>query len=115
MGNCRFHPEPPRVKAGGGLGSSSGLYEFKCCGETSDIYKVLNGSKSESVLFQLSVHILLYTNNSINFLLYGISSQKFRQQLSKMFFKSTKHVLCSKSKLCSSLRVQKINRNDTDF
>jgi hypothetical protein len=48
MGNCRYHPEHPRVKAGGGLGSTSGMYEFKCCGETSDIYKVLNGSKSES-------------------------------------------------------------------
>lgn len=48
MGNCRYHPEPPRVKAGGGLGSSLGVYEYKCCNETSDIYKVLNGSKSES-------------------------------------------------------------------
>lgn len=51
-------------------------------------FLLFHGSKSESVLFQLSVHILLYTNNSINFLLYGISSQKFRQQLSKMFFAS---------------------------
>lgn len=48
MGNCRYHAEPPRVKAGGGVGGTSGLYEYKCCGETSDIYKVLNGCKGDS-------------------------------------------------------------------
>ena len=48
MGNCRFHPEPPKVKADGGIGSSAGIYEYKCCGETSDIYKVLNGCKGDT-------------------------------------------------------------------
>jgi len=48
MGNCRFHPEPPKVKVGGGMGGSAGLYEYKCCGETQDIYKVLNGCKGDS-------------------------------------------------------------------
>ena len=47
MGNCRQHPEPPKVKAGG-FGGASGVYEYKCCGETSDIYKVLNGCKGDS-------------------------------------------------------------------
>ena len=46
--NCRYHPEAPKVKAGGGIGGSAGLYEYKCCGETSDIYKVLNGCKGDS-------------------------------------------------------------------
>lgn len=48
MGNCRYHPEAPKVKAGGGIGGSAGLYEYKCCSETSDIYKVLNGCKGDS-------------------------------------------------------------------
>lgn len=46
MGNCRFHPEPPKVKAGTGFGTSQ--YEYKCCNETTDIYKVLNGCKGVS-------------------------------------------------------------------
>lgn len=41
MGNCRHHPEPPRIKA-------DGIYEYKCCGETMDVYKVLNGAKGQS-------------------------------------------------------------------
>ena len=45
MGNCRYHKEAPRAKVGLG---SSGTYEYRCCNETVDIYKVLNGSKSES-------------------------------------------------------------------
>ena len=43
MGNCRFHPEPPKVKAGDG-----GLYEYKCCNEVVDIYKVLNRCKGDN-------------------------------------------------------------------
>jgi hypothetical protein len=43
MGNCRFHSEPPRIRAG-----NEGLYEYKCCNETVDIYKVLNGCKGDN-------------------------------------------------------------------
>lgn len=46
MGNCRYHPEPPKVRQSGGIGT--GVYEYKCCHETSDIYKVLNGTKGDS-------------------------------------------------------------------
>lgn len=44
MGNCRYHPEPPKAKA---AGSSAGTYEYKCCNEVVEIYDVLNGKKGE--------------------------------------------------------------------
>lgn len=47
MGNCRYHPEPPKIKGSYAPGSVS-VYEYPCCKETSDICKVLNGCKGES-------------------------------------------------------------------
>ena len=41
-------------------------------------------ASDHTVLVQLSLHILLYTNNAVNFFLYGLSSQKFREELSGM-------------------------------
>lgn len=44
---------------------------------------------SQPVLF--TMHTLMYTNNSINFLFYGISSQKYREQLYLIFVKKKKN------------------------
>lgn len=42
------------------------------------------GEKSESPA-QLVVHMILYTNNAVNFLFYGLSSQRYREVLCKRF------------------------------
>lgn len=52
-------------------------------------FLIFGGSETKSSLHQLVVHILLYTNNSINFLFYGFSSEKYRKEFIG-FFKSKK-------------------------
>jgi hypothetical protein len=43
------------------------------------------GQKSESSIGQLLVHLFLYSNNAINFLFYGISSQRYRNEFGLLF------------------------------
>ena len=46
---------------------------------------LFHGEESKNTLGQLSVHILSYTNNSFNFFLYGLSSNKYRKELCGLF------------------------------
>ena len=46
--------------------------------------------KAENVI-QLYVYIVLYTNNAFDFLIYGLSSQKYRHELIALFTKKTEH------------------------
>jgi hypothetical protein len=48
-------------------------------------FVLFKGQKSESSVGQLLVHMLLYTNNAINFLFYGLSSQKYREVFGEIF------------------------------
>ncbi len=43
------------------------------------------GQQSESYVTQYLVHILSYSNNAVNFLFYGLSSQRYRQELLSIF------------------------------
>ncbi len=43
-------------------------------------FLLFRGDEGENGLGQLTVHVLAYSNNAFNFLLYGISSQKYRQE-----------------------------------
>jgi hypothetical protein len=45
----------------------------------------LRGLSVETNLFQLVVHAFSYTNNALNFLFYGFSSQYYRKQLLNIF------------------------------
>ena len=47
-----------------------------------------NSDQTEN-LIQLYVYIFLYTNNAIDFLIYGLSSEKYRHELIGLFFKSS--------------------------
>ena len=51
------------------------------------MFVLFKGKKSENSLEQPLVHTLLYTNNAINFVFYGLSSQKYRQELYSLFLK----------------------------
>lgn len=46
---------------------------------------LFHGQKSDSMLGQWLVHILSYSNNAINFVFYGLSSQRFRHELISIF------------------------------
>jgi hypothetical protein len=46
---------------------------------------LLVGQKADNTLGQSLVHTLMYTNNAVNFLLYGFSSQKYREELFETF------------------------------
>ena len=46
-----------------------------------------NNDQTEN-LIQLYVYIFLYTNNAIDFLIYGLSSDKYRHELIALFFKN---------------------------
>lgn len=46
---------------------------------------VFQNSTSESSMAQSGVHFLFYTNNAVNFLVYGLSSQRYRNELIKLF------------------------------
>jgi hypothetical protein len=47
---------------------------------------IMNGKSLKNTSIQLIVHILVYMNNALNFLLYGFSSRKYREELAKVFF-----------------------------
>lgn len=58
------------------------------------MFILFKGKKSESNIEQPLVHTLLYTNNAINFIFYGFSSQKYRKELYSLFskkYKETEH------------------------
>lgn len=61
------------------------------------IFTIIYGSKLivEEVLY-LFVIICFYSNNSINFILYGFSSQKYREELKGIFIDMKKIVICKK-------------------
>lgn len=44
-------------------------------------FVLFRGTSHKSIVGQFLVHVLSYTNNAVNFLFYGFSSQKYRQQL----------------------------------
>ena len=48
---------------------------------------ILRGESSDSMLGQLTVHVLMYTNNAFNFVFYGISIKKYRQEVCKLFMR----------------------------
>jgi len=48
-------------------------------------FLMFKGVKDENALGQLTVHVLAYTNNAFNFVFYGISSQKYRQELRNLW------------------------------
>ncbi|CAF1076240.1 unnamed protein product [Brachionus calyciflorus] len=52
------------------------------------LFIINKGKYSDSTLEQPLVHILLYSNNAINCILYGLSSQKYRQQLFGKYLKN---------------------------
>ena len=54
------------------------------------MFILFKGKQSESNIQQPLVHTLLYTNNAINFIFYGFSSQKYRKELYLLFFKRFK-------------------------
>lgn len=48
-------------------------------------FVLFRGQEDEKYVDQFIVHILSYTNNAVNFLFYGLSSQKYRQELCRLF------------------------------
>ena len=50
-------------------------------------FLLYRGETSDSGFGQLAVHVLSYTNNAFNFIFYGVSSQKYREQFSILFGK----------------------------
>ena len=46
---------------------------------------MFRGQKNNANVAQFLVHIFCYINNAINFLFYGISSQKYREELKDLF------------------------------
>ena len=66
---------------------------------------------------QFSVHTLSYTNNAINFIFYGISSQKYREELKKLFCRQTKQKQVIKlfSNNQNSHRINTIRTNNDIF
>ena len=71
-------------------------------------FVLFKGQKAENTLGQSLVHILLYTNNAVNFLLYGFSSQKYREELCKTFFGKQKNILPNKD----SVQMSNFIEND---
>lgn len=51
-------------------------------------FVLFKGEKSENPIGQLSVHVISYTNNAFNFIFYGLSSQKYRQEFCRIFKKN---------------------------
>lgn len=68
-------------------------------------FVLFKGQKSENTLGQLSVHILMYTNNAINFIFYGLSSQKYREELYLLCFNA------NKSKNRESIKAKSLIKN----
>ncbi|RNA01728.1 FMRFamide receptor-like [Brachionus plicatilis] len=63
------------------------------------MFILFKGKQSESSIEQPLVHTLLYTNNAINFIFYGFSSQKYRKELYSLFskrFKDNEHVFLTR-------------------
>ena len=54
-------------------------------------FVLFHGQKSENTLGQSLVHILLYSNNAVNFLFYGLSSHKYREEFCKTFWTNHKN------------------------
>jgi hypothetical protein len=54
---------------------------------------VMKGKRSANTNIQLLVHIFSYMNNATNFLLYGFSSQKYREELMSVFCNKKNHNL----------------------
>lgn len=54
------------------------------------LFVLYKGRTSESSFGQPLVHFLLYSNNAINFMLYGLSSQRYREELFGMCFKTSR-------------------------
>nr|QVK45802.1 G protein-coupled receptor [Proales similis] len=48
-------------------------------------FAIFKGTESRSEIGQLLVHLLLYSNYSFNFIFYGVSSQRFREELRSAF------------------------------
>jgi hypothetical protein len=46
---------------------------------------LFQGERNDTPIAQSLVHLLLYTNNAINFLFYGFSSEKYREEFIKIF------------------------------
>ena len=46
---------------------------------------MFQGEKSESALWQSLIHLVLYTNNALNFVFYGLSSEKYRECCAEIF------------------------------
>ena len=53
------------------------------------MFLLYRGENSESGFGQLFVHVLSYTNNAFNFIFYGVSSQKYRENFAILFWKSS--------------------------
>ena len=53
------------------------------------MFLLYRGEDSESGFGQLFVHVLSYTNNAFNFIFYGVSSQKYRENFALLFWKSS--------------------------
>ncbi|RMZ99596.1 FMRFamide receptor-like [Brachionus plicatilis] len=54
------------------------------------LFVLYKGKTSDNSFGQPLVHFLLYSNNAINFLLYGLSSQRYREELFGMCFKKSR-------------------------
>jgi hypothetical protein len=61
-----------------------------------------HGKSSDSMIGQLTVHVLLYTNNAFNFVFYGISIKKYRQEVCKIFMKKRARLQAKPSHVLSS-------------
>ena len=62
------------------------------------VFFVLFRGQEDNTKSQNFVHMLLYTNNAINFLFYYFSSQKYREVLKQIFYNRTLERLVSRSR-----------------
>jgi hypothetical protein len=53
-------------------------------------FVLYRGKSDETIVGQFIVHVLSYSNNSINFLFYGLSSEKYRKELLLLFCSDNK-------------------------
>jgi hypothetical protein len=68
-------------------------------------FVMFKGQKGETT-GQLLVHMLLYTNNAINFLFYGLSSQKYREVFSEIFCNAKKNAFAVNGQKNQRMRVE---------
>ena len=77
------------------------------------VYYKFKGPQSDTHSFQTFFHILAYSNNSMNFIFFGLFSKKYRQVFLNMFRKNPKKINKSEARE-SMLTSQYTNRRRRD-